>query len=201
MKRLFIVVFVVVAVSVASRAMPLASFSAVGQTRQVLVRWELATDAPVLRFDLIRNGLAAARIPATVGDRTYEWVDREVQNDREYRYSLVAVLANGAHEEMGTVSATPAFDAAVVREYKLHQNFPNPFNPETTIDVELAEDGQALLTVFDVLGQVVATPFAGNYARGRYTVLFNGRDLPSGVYFYQLQAGSFVDQKKMVLLK
>ena len=91
--------------------------------------------------------------------------------------------------------------AAIVSEYKLHQNFPNPFNPETTIEVELAEDGPAILTVYDILGQAVAKPFAGNFTRGRYSVLFSGRDLPSGVYVYQLEAGAFVDQKKMVLLK
>ncbi len=200
MKRCLIALLLTLTLTVASQALPLASFSAVGQSRQVLVRWELASSQPVARFDVIRNGLAAGRVPAD-GDLTYEWVDREVQNDREYSYSLFAVMADGSREELGTVTATPAFDAAIVRDFKLHQNFPNPFNPETTIAVELAEDGPAVLTVYDVLGQQVARPFAGNYSRGRYTVLFNGRDLPSGVYFYQLQAGNFVDQKKMVLLK
>lgn len=200
MKRCLIALLLTLTLTVASQALPLASFSAVGQSRQVLVRWELASSQVVVRFDVIRNGLATGRIPAN-GGLTYEWVDNEVQNDREYSYSLFAVMTDGSREELGTVAATPAYDAAIVRDFKLHQNFPNPFNPETTIAVELAEDGPAVLTVYDVLGQQVARPFAGDYARGRYTVLFNGRDLPSGVYFYQLQAGNFVDQKKMVLLK
>lgn len=201
MRRFVFALLLTLCLTVASQALPLASFSAVGQSRQVLVRWELASSQPVARFDVIRNGLGTARIPVVVGDLSYEWLDREVQNDREYSYLLIAVMADGSREDLGTVSATPAYDAAVVREFKLHQNFPNPFNPETTIAVELAEDGPAVLTVYDVLGQEVARPFVGSYARGRYTVLFNGRDLPSGVYFYQLQAGNFVDQKKMVLLK
>ncbi|MBL0061781.1 MAG: T9SS type A sorting domain-containing protein [bacterium] len=200
MKRCLIALLLTLTLTMASQALPLASFSAVGQSRQVLVRWELTSSQSVARFDVIRNGLAAGRVPSSSG-LTYEWVDREVQNDQEYSYLLVAVMADGSREELGTVAATPAFDATIVRDFKLHQNFPNPFNPETTIAVELAEDGPAVLTVYDVLGQQVARPFAGNFSRGRYTVLFNGRDLPSGVYFYQLQAGNFVDQKKMVLLK
>lgn len=201
MKKLLIALILTLTLTIASQALPLTSFSAVGQSRQVLVRWELSASREVARFDVIRNGLAAVRIPVTVGELSYEWVDREVQNDREYNYLLVAVKLDGTHEELGTVSATPAYDAAIVREFKLHQNFPNPFNPETTIAVELAEDGPAVLTVYDILGQEVARPFAGDFPRGRYTVLFNGRDLPSGVYFYQLHAGGFTDQKKMVLLK
>lgn len=201
MRQIAVIMLLTLSLTVASQALPLASFSAVGQSRQVLIQWALTSPQAVTRFDLIRNGLAAVRIPAHDADLVYSWTDREVQNDQEYNYLLVAVHVDGTREEVGTVSATPAYDAAVVREYKLHQNFPNPFNPETTIEVELAQDGPALLTVFDVLGQEVARPFAGNYPQGRYNVLFNGRDLPSGVYFYQLQAGSFVDQKKMVMLK
>lgn len=201
MIKLFIAVIFALTFTLVSQALPLASFSAVGQSRQVLVQWELATTMPVARFDLLRNGLAAYRIPATVGSLTYEWLDDEVQNDRQYSYSLIAVMNDGTRQELGTISATPAYDAAVVSEYRLHQNFPNPFNPETTIAVELATDGPAVLTVYDVLGQEVARPFAGNFTRGRYSILFNGRDLPSGVYFYQLRAGLYVEQKKMVLLK
>ena len=201
MKRLLLIALLTLSLSAASFALPLASFSAVGQSRQVRIQWELTSPEPVAQFVLTRNGLSAMRIPAEFGQLNYEWVDSEVQNDRPYAYGLVAVMNDGTREQLGTVSATPAYDAAIVREFKLNQNFPNPFNPETTIEVELAEDGMAELTVFDVLGQEVAKPLAGILAHGRYSVLFNGRDLPSGVYFYQLRAGNFVDQKKMVLLK
>ncbi len=201
MRQFAAIVFLTLSLTLAGEAMPLASFSAVGQTRQVLIRWELGSPQPVLGFILTRNGLTAAKVLPQESALAYEWSDREVQNDREYSYSLIAVLADGRQETWGTVFATPSFDAALVREFRLHQNYPNPFNPETTIEIELAEDGQAELTVFDILGQQVAKPFSGDFTRGRYSVLFNGRELPSGVYFYQLQAGSFVDQKKMVLLK
>lgn len=201
MKKLISATVFTLTFAAVTQAVPLMSFSAVGQSRQVFVRWVLTSDVPVVRFDVLRNGLVAYKIPVTLGDRRFEWVDNEVQNDREYSYSLIAVMNDGSRRDFGTVTATPAYDATVVQEYRLHQNFPNPFNPETTIEVDLAETGLAELTVFDVLGQIVATPLSGNYARGRYSVLFDGRDLPSGVYFYQLRAGGFVDQKKMVLLK
>lgn len=201
MKRLLLIALLTLTLATAGFSLPLASFSAVGQSRQVLVQWELTSPQPVAQFILARNGLAGARIPVVTGQESFEWLDSEVQNDHYYTYSLIAVMNDGSREELGTVSAKPAYDAALVSEFKLNQNFPNPFNPETTIEVELAEDGIAELTVFDVLGQVVSKPFTGNHARGRYSVLFSGRDLPSGVYFYQLRAGTFTDQKKMVLLK
>lgn len=195
--------FIVLCLGLAAaiQAAPLASLTATGQTRQVLVQWELQSPSQVARFDIARNGLAAAKVPVQAGSPTYSWIDREVQHDRQYSYTLTAVLTDGSREVLGTVSARPAYDASIVAEYKLHQNFPNPFNPETTIEVELAEDGPVQLRVFDILGQAVATPLSGNYSRGKYSVLFNGRDLPSGVYVYQLEAGNYTDQKKMVLLK
>ncbi|MCB9357675.1 MAG: T9SS type A sorting domain-containing protein [Calditrichaeota bacterium] len=200
MRRILFVFLFSLVMSAAVQAGPLSSFSATGQSRQVVVRWELSSPLPIARFDVIRNGLAAARVPGE-SDLAYEWTDKEVQNDRLYSYTLVAVHVDGSRQTMGTVSARPAYDAGVVRQYRLHQNFPNPFNPETTIEIELAQSGPATLTIFDVLGQEVAKPFSGSFASGRYSVLFNGQDLPSGVYFYQLNAGGFVDQKKMVLLK
>lgn len=200
-KTLMSVVLSLVLMTATLSAMPLASFTAVGLSRQVAVRWELTDPSNITRFEVVRNGRAAARIPLTPAQRNFEWMDQEVQNDRLYSYSLVAVRNDGSREEWGNVQATPAFDASIVREFKLHQNFPNPFNPETTIEVEIAEEGFASLTVFNVLGQKVAEPLAGELARGRYSVLFDGRDLPSGVYFYQLNTVNFSDQKKMVLLK
>ncbi|MBK6766653.1 MAG: T9SS type A sorting domain-containing protein [bacterium] len=200
MLRSLLILLVCLGAAVSARAASLASLTATGQTRQVLVQWELLAADQVARIDIARNGLTAAKMPVNAGSASCSWTDREVQHDRLYSYTLTAVLRDGSREQLGTVSARPAYDAAVVADYKLHQNFPNPFNPETTIEVELAEDGPAQLTVFDILGQVVATPLS-TYARGKYSVLFSGRDLPSGVYLYQLRAGVFTDQKKMVLLK
>jgi hypothetical protein len=88
------------------------------------------------------------------------------------------------------------------KEYRLFQNYPNPFNPSTTIRYEIPVRSHVLLSVYDVLGRKVATLVDEVKEAGRYEVLWNpSQDLPSGVYFYVLQAGSFIDTKKLVLLK
>jgi hypothetical protein len=86
-------------------------------------------------------------------------------------------------------------------EFKLMQNFPNPFNGETKIEFSLGSTAPVTLTVFDLLGREVKQLARGTLAEGRYSYYFYGNDLPSGVYLYRLQAGSSVATKKMVLLR
>jgi len=86
-------------------------------------------------------------------------------------------------------------------DYKLYQNYPNPFNPTTSIRYELPLDGVATLKIFDILGQEIETIVNEFKNAGGYEIDFNATGLPSGIYFYQLQAGSFVETKKMVLLR
>ena len=83
----------------------------------------------------------------------------------------------------------------------LLQNHPNPFNPRTTIGFTLTEESHVTVTVFDVSGKRVATLLDETKGIGLYTVGFDAAGLASGIYFYRLQAGDFVQQRKMVLLK
>jgi len=92
-------------------------------------------------------------------------------------------------------------ESASPQKFMLWQNYPNPFNPSTTIRFSLARRQHATLKVFDVLGREVATLVDGELNAGEHTVVYNAKDLPSGVYFYRLQAGNFVEQKKMVAVK
>ncbi len=101
-------------------------------------------------------------------------------------------------------------DVNNVANFKLSQNYPNPFNPTTTImyslpvtrGVERARQGVTVsLQVFNSLGQKVAVLVNKEQVPGNYTVQFNAKNLPSGVYFYTLRAGNFVATKKMILMK
>ncbi|MFZ1320267.1 MAG: ASPIC/UnbV domain-containing protein, partial [Ignavibacteria bacterium] len=86
--------------------------------------------------------------------------------------------------------------------FELEQNYPNPFNPKTVINYELQVTSYLVsLKVFDVLGNELSTLVNEKQSAGRYTVTFDGSNFPSGVYFYKLQAGEFVETKRMVLLK
>ena len=85
--------------------------------------------------------------------------------------------------------------------FYLSQNFPNPFNPSTTIGYQLAQGSKVTLKVYNVLGKEILTLIDEYKPRGRYEKEFSAVKLPSGVYFYQLSAGSFVETKKMLLIK
>ena len=85
--------------------------------------------------------------------------------------------------------------------FTLYQSYPNPFNPSTKIKYQLPEQRYVTLKVFDVLGKEITTLVNKEKTAGSYEVEFNASSLPSGVYFYRLQAGSFVETKKMVLMK
>ena len=92
-------------------------------------------------------------------------------------------------------------EKAKIESYALHQNYPNPFNPTTQINYSVPVSGYVSLKVFNILGAEVATLFTGRRETGNYSVTFSANALPSGVYFYRLQAGSFVETKKLTLLK
>lgn len=86
-------------------------------------------------------------------------------------------------------------------EFALYQNFPNPFNPVTTISYSIANDGLVTLKVFDILGIEIATLVNEYKTMGNYQTKFNAKEIPSGIYFYTLTAGKFTSTKKLILLK
>ncbi|MCH8019987.1 T9SS type A sorting domain-containing protein [candidate division KSB1 bacterium] len=87
-------------------------------------------------------------------------------------------------------------------EFVLKQNYPNPFNPATRISFSLPQSSKVTLTVHNLLGQVVATLLDEvSYSSGSYDVQFDAANLPNGIYFYKIAAGSFREVKKMTLLK
>ena len=92
-------------------------------------------------------------------------------------------------------------NTTVPTEFSLEQNYPNPFNPATIIKFTISDVRFMTLKVYDVLGSEVAILINEDKPAGTYEVEFDASSLPSGIYFYKLQAGSFVETKKMVLLK
>ena len=85
--------------------------------------------------------------------------------------------------------------------FKLFQNYPNPFNPGTTISYTLPNSGNVTFKIYNILGDEVATLINEVKPAGNYEVEFNANGLASGIYFYQLKAGEFVQTKKMILMK
>jgi hypothetical protein len=89
----------------------------------------------------------------------------------------------------------------IIQSYHLFQNFPNLFYPTTTIKYQITESNFIILKVYDILGREITTLVQGEKTVGSYEVEFDATALPSGTYFYRLQAGNFVETKKMVLMK
>jgi len=92
-------------------------------------------------------------------------------------------------------------DEALVNTFSLSQNYPNPFNPATIIKYSIAEPGLVSLKVYDVLGREVANLVNDFKSAGSYDITFNASGLASGVYMYKIESGSFVESKKMILIK
>ena len=111
---------------------------------------------------------------------------------RGYNFTLsYKMIVTGVESESENVPGT----------YTLFQNYPNPFNPCTKINWQMAARNQVTLKVYDVLGNEIATIVNEEKEAGYHSINFNASELPSGVYFYQLKAGSFIETKKMLLLR
>lgn len=117
----------------------------------------------------------------------------------ETRYALLTGRVSG---QMGKPSGPPE-QITITRpdHYALEQNFPNPFNPTTIIQYQLPEDAHVELKVYDILGREVTMLVSESQQAGYYKVPFQASQMSSGVYLYRLQAGSFVETKKLLLLK
>jgi hypothetical protein len=111
---------------------------------------------------------------------------------------LTAIAINGAFAVAGVQEQS---GVGVPKVFALHQNFPNPFNPSTTINYELPRSSIVKLTVYDLLGGEVAVLVNERRAAGVHAVTFDGGGLSSGVYFYRLAAGDFVSTRKLLLIK
>ena len=115
-------------------------------------------------------------------------------NDPQRRTVNIPVLVD-------VLTGFPGTDSDIPQRFALMQNFPNPFNPLTTIRYELPRESKVVLKIYNVIGQEVATLVNDVQRAGRYGVNFTSEGLASGVYFYRLQANDFVETKKLLLLK
>ncbi|MBM2841391.1 MAG: 5'-Nucleotidase domain protein, partial [Bacteroidetes bacterium] len=111
---------------------------------------------------------------------------------------LVGTHGNGM---FSTTVVTGVAESSLPTGYALYQNYPNPFNPSTTITFALAQPGQTTLRVFDVLGREVATLVNEMKTGGQHRVEWTPTNLSSGLYYYRLEAGGYVNMKKLLLLK
>lgn len=183
----------------------LSSFELVPGDQSVTLNWKTASETDNHHFQILRDDQMWAEILSqgnAPSGYSYTWTDENLVNGTTYRYSLVAVDISDAHEVLVQQDATPhAEDAALITEYALHQNFPNPFNLSTMICFDLPEAALVTLNVYNIQGQKVSSLINGMLNAGAHSIIFDAATLPSGVYLYRLDANGFSMQQKMLLLK
>lgn len=170
---------------------------------QLTLSFTVADEHDVSKYEIIRNGAKIAELGLADGSYTYR--DANLVNGRRYEYSIVAVELGErnvlSYNGESVWAGVPSSEPTTITDYVLHQCYPNPFNPTTTITFDLVENGFVNLKVYNLVGQEVAQIVDRMMDVGRYTVTFDGSNLPSGVYVYRLEVNDFSSTRKMMLMK
>ena len=116
-------------------------------------------------------------------------------------HNVVGCYINGILYGDTTITGVQQISSEVPEKYRLFQNYPNPFNPTTKVKMQIAKMSDVKLIVYDALGREVAMLVNEQLKPGAYEVVWDASGYPSGVYFYKIEAGEFVETRKMVLLK
>ena len=182
----------------------LISFSAILQHNQIDITWSTATETNNQGFSIERkfNSGAWKSIGFVEGQGTttnthhYTFQD-EGLTPGIYLYRLKQIDYDGTFEYSKEIEV----EVGIPDKFSLSQNYPNPFNPGTKISWQSPVGGYQTLKIYDVLGNEVATLVNEYRNAGSYEVEFNSAGLSSGVYFYRIQVGDFIETKKMVLLR
>jgi photosystem II stability/assembly factor-like uncharacterized protein len=130
------------------------------------------------------------------GDHRIKFVNENTGFICGYR-SVLRKTTNGGFDPIGIEPISTEIPSG----FSLHQNYPNPFNPTTRIKFDIPKASLVRLTVYDILGRQVAELVNENLNAGVYEYSWSGAELSSGIYFYKLQAGDFVETRRMVLIK
>ena len=186
----------------------LASFAAsVIRDNDVEVAWKTVSETNNYGFEIYRKRgetgewkqIAFVEGHATtLTPQSYSHVDHAVTFGK-YFYQIKQIDLDGKSKAFPEVDVTVGIAPG---KFTLAQNYPNPFNPSTLIEFAVPQSGRAILKVYNLLGQEVATLFEGDAETGKiYTALFDASDLASGMYFYRLLAGESVETKRLTVLK
>lgn len=213
----------------------LTSFTAAGGDAQVTLKWVTQSEVDNQGFILERsqdktgsyhqiasyeNDAALRGAGNSSAQKVYKYVDNGfLINGQTYWYKLIDVDVNGVMTEHPVISAVPHVSSAdldvindsdIPKEYALNGNYPNPFNPETTISFNIPDTENDLinvnLSIFNMLGQKIITLINEPLSANAYQVKWFGKDesgklVPSGIYFYVFNSTDFISSHKMMLIK
>jgi len=197
----------------------LTSFTANVNENEVTLNWQTATELNNYGFQVERQILKQVQNDESIWEKVgfveghgnsnsqkdYTFTDNllNLNLSLNLNYRLKQIDFDGNYEYSDEITVELG---ELVKEYKLEQNYPNPFNPSTTISYSIPnnvknEMSNVKLIVYDILGNEVATLVNERQKSGNYEVKFDASNLASGIYLYKLQSGSFVQTRKLMLLK
>jgi uncharacterized protein (TIGR02145 family) len=191
--------------SVSALPVELISFTASIVNNKVILNWNTATEINCLSYEVERKTfysytwqiIASIQASGNINSpRSYSYIDKNV-NSGNYNYRLRIVDVNGTYKYSSIVDLEMESPA----KFELEQNYPNPWNPTTTIRYQVPVNIMVTIKVFDVLGKEVSTLVNEVKPAGNYEVILNGHNLASGIYYYQMKSGNFIDTKKIILIK
>jgi hypothetical protein len=187
----------------------LKSFTATLQANKVTLNWITVTELNNLGFEIERKIMIDTKgewtrigfvkgYGTTTEKQRYQYVDKISDlKATSLIYRLKQLDFDGSYEYSEEVFV----DNPVLVDYALHQNFPNPFNPTTTIKYSIPKKSQVELAIYNTIGEKVDLLVNEEKSAGTYEVEFNSQGLTSGIYFYQLKSDDYIKTKKMVLLR
>ncbi|MGE5436167.1 MAG: T9SS type A sorting domain-containing protein [Syntrophothermus sp.] len=182
----------------------LLSFSANVDGNIVKLNWSTATETNNNYFSIERSTdkihytvVGTVKGNGTTTEKNHYTFADKINPDLKYFYRLNQYDLDGESHYSNAIEIS----GTTVNGYSLSQNFPNPFNPSTTIKYQLAEKNIVELKVFNYLGEEVTTLVNAFQEEGNYEIKFNSKNLSSGLYFYTLSAGGYSETKKMILIK
>jgi hypothetical protein len=185
----------------------LTSFTVVAKHNNVTLNWQTATEINNFGFDVERCVLSAEcqewnKIGFVSGsgnsssDKEYSFTDKNISGGSKFLYRLKQIDNDGQFEYSDIIEVE-----VVPQQFELSQNYPNPFNPSTTIRFSLPVQTQLKINIYNMLGELVKTVSEGMYESGYYNITFDASGLSSGTYIYRLESDSFVETKKMLMIK
>jgi hypothetical protein len=184
----------------------LSSFNGTATSNNVTLKWTTVKEINNAGFDIERkksNGTTFEKVGFVTGkgntysNSNYVFSDNKLSSG-VYNYRLKQTDYNG---DFTYFNLSSVINISVPDKFSLSQNYPNPFNPTTKIDYNLPTDANVSLKIYDVTGRLISTLVNEKKLAGYYTNEFDAVNIASGVYFYRLQAGSFVDTKRFVVIK
>ena len=182
----------------------LSSFSASAEGNRITLNWVTASELNNYGFEILRSidvnrweKIAFIEGYGTTNlAHQYSFVDNNI-SDSKYAYKLKQIDFDGSFEYSKVIT----LDIDTPIEYDLSQNFPNPFNPVTTINFTIAKAGLVRLSYYNILGELEGEIVNEIKEAGNHSVTLDASELNSGIYFYKLQVDDFVQPKKMSLVK